>query len=88
MCLVAHGKLPSFEIEDGALKSLMSLHLTSQHLVEQGSFEIRFLKKLKEVGLHYRDGSSDEKEEWKQVARKHPNTPQVLVIKTEAVAIE
>lgn len=85
ICLVSYPNLPRIEIQDGALKFVISLHLHSSQLPNP-SFVIgvKHLKKLEDITLISQGDGDHNKENmdlWKEEARLHPNRPNVWEIK-------
>ncbi|KAG2630491.1 disease resistance protein RGA4-like [Panicum virgatum] len=74
--------LASPTIEQGALPNLVSLQLLCRDLVVhlQG-MDIRHFKHLKEVTIDA-EVTAQERQHWEHAAKKHPNRPRVMLVKT------
>jgi hypothetical protein len=79
MRLEVERRLLQITIQDGALESLVSLHLICKDLNGPSADQVCQLRNLKEVELHpeVADGT---KLSWKDAARHHPNRPNCLLI--------
>ncbi|CAM0145570.1 unnamed protein product [Urochloa decumbens] len=79
MRLEVERRLIQITIHDGAMESLVSLHLICKDLNGPSADQIPRLRNLKEVALHpeVADGT---KLSWRDAARRHPNRPNCLLI--------
>ncbi|CAL4979349.1 unnamed protein product [Urochloa decumbens] len=79
MRLEVERRLIQITIHDGAMESLVSLHLICKDLNGPSADQIPRLRNLKEVALHpeVADGT---KLCWRDAARRHPNRPNCLLI--------
>ena len=80
--LVQSLALASPTIEQGALPNLVSLQLLCRDLVVGLSgMDIRHFKHLKEVTIDA-EVTAQERQHWEHAAKKHPNRPRVMLVKT------
>lgn len=81
ICLVSYPNLPRIEIQDGALKFLISLHLQSNQLPNPSVvIGVKHIKNLEDITLSQGDGDQNKEnmDLWKEEARLHPNRPNVV----------
>ncbi|KAI4986298.1 hypothetical protein ZWY2020_018928 [Hordeum vulgare] len=79
LCLVL--QFPTVpQIDDGALRYLMSLQLICKDLAGLAGMEIKRLGCLKEVTLDP-SVTPETREAWKKAAKEHPNRPKVSLLK-------
>uniref|UniRef100_A0ACD5Y7S4 Uncharacterized protein n=1 Tax=Avena sativa TaxID=4498 RepID=A0ACD5Y7S4_AVESA len=80
LCLVLKAVGPSvLTIQDGGGPEITALQLICKDLVGISGVEIKHLRKLKEIGLHF-EVVEDTRQTWEAEAMKHHNRPNVLLI--------